>query len=170
MHENIKINVFKVTYTISLANHLLEHRKTLKGTSKNFRGLQVNNKRYEQIFKQAIKNGLTSFRNKGVVVITFLDTKNRPYGVLCDLNENNKIFVITVFRGPACMNYSKCFIKVHNRIHLNNYIMEALTESEKVVNKIKKINHIVNYDKKSEEDFDFLKSMERSGTKKILNR
>lgn len=136
MKTNIKIKSADKTYTVSLAAHLYEHRETSKGTAKNPRGIQIDNKRYKQIMTLALKHGLTSFRNKGVAVITFRDTNERVYGVLCDLTDENNIFVISVFRGPARMELTRCFIKVHNRINLAQYyIMKAPTESEIQKNK-----------------------------------
>ena len=139
MNENIKVKSENEVYNITLAKHLLEHRETLKGVAKGHRSLQINNKRYKQIFTLALKHGLTSFRNKGVIVVTFKDTKGKVYGVLCDLNSMNDIFIITVFRGPKNMDIDRCFIKVHNRINISYYYtMYVLTEQELTKNKHKR--------------------------------
>jgi hypothetical protein len=161
MKTNIKLKCDSKSYTVSLAEHLFEHRETLKGTSKSHRTLHIDNKRYKQIFTIALKNGLTSFRNKGVVVVTFRDTYGKAYGVLCDLKDNNDIFVISVFRGPKRMDINRCFIKVHNRINLSYYyIMDVLTDEERTKNKLKRTSYYVEKDlRNSDDDKEFLRAM-----------
>lgn len=117
-------------YTVQTTRHLLDNRETLKGTSKHFRGKHIDRKRYDQIVYKGLLGGLTSFRRKGPVVLTFYDEDNRPFGVLVTLDDNNIIFVITVFRGPKDMPLHKCFIKVINRIILYDYTMKPLSLEE----------------------------------------
>jgi len=172
MKTNIKLKCDNITYTISLAEHLYEHRETLKGTAKNHRSLQIDHKRYKQIFSIALKQGLTSFRNKGVIVITFKDTKGKVYGVLCDLTDSNDIFVISVFRGPMIMDINRCFIKVHNRINLAyHYTMDVLTESEIQKNKQKRSNYYIEKELRNTDDDDmFMRAMKTIKTTKTTKR
>ena len=128
------------TYSIETARHLFENREMIKGTSKYHRGQHIDESRYRQILTKALFNGLTSFRNKGPTVITFLSDKERPFGVLVDLNNENRIFVITVFRGPKTMDLSRCFIKISNRINISqSYTMKTMTEDELKKSRIKQI-------------------------------
>jgi len=160
MKTSIKLTLDNKTYTISLAEHLFENRETLKGTSKKYRSQQINEKRYKQIFSLALKHGLTSFRNKGVIVITFKDNKSKVYGVLCDLTDSNDIFVISVFRGPKTMDLNKCFIKVHNRINLAYYYtMNELTNQELQKNKFRRTNYYTEKSVSYDEDKAFLDAM-----------
>lgn len=165
MKTNIKLTSNDKNYTISLAEHLFEHRETLKGTAKGYRSLQIDHKRYKQIFTLAFRHGLTSFRNKGVVVVTFKDTKGKVYGVLCDLKDANDIFVISVFRGPITMDISKCFIKVANRININfYYTMEVLTEQEIQISKNKRTEYYTEKSISKDEDESFKRAMKNLDT------
>ena len=147
------------TYNIETAHHLFENREMQKGTSKYHRGQHIDERRYKQIIKKALYNGLTSFRNKGVAVITFYSDKRRPFGVLVDLNDLNNIFVITVFRGPVDMALSRCFIKVHNRINLvNKFTMRSMNDKElqkRHIQKVKKLTEVT-----AKEDATFLEAMQ----------
>jgi hypothetical protein len=148
------------TYTISLAEHLFENRETLKGTAKKHRSYHINHKRYKQIMSHALKNGLTSFRNKGVAVITFRDSNNRPFGVLTNLEDDNDIFVISVFRGPKYMDLYRCFIKVKNRINITKiYTMEVLQDSEIQENTARRTNYYTEKSIDRSEDLRFLNAM-----------
>lgn len=128
-------------YKIVIPKHLMESRETLKGIAKHHRGFHLNENRFKQILTTALYAGLTAYRNRGVTVITFFDENNKPFGVLVDLKTEDIIYVITVFRGPYNMSFHKCFVKVHNRIHLNKYILKSLTKEEKMKSRLQKINY-----------------------------
>ena len=140
-------------YTVKTAYHLLQNRETLKGTSPHFRGKHIDEKRYNQIVRKALYQGLTSFRNKGPAVITFLDGNQRPFGVLVNLEDANEVFVITVFRGPKGMGLERCFIKVGNRINLVDYTMEPLSEAEIQKNKVLKAERQTTVTRSEENEF-----------------
>jgi len=157
--DNIRFD--NKVYTVETAVHLFENREMAKGTSKYHRGQHIDESRYKQILTKALYNGLTSFRNKGATVITFKSDKERPFGVLVDLDGNNRIFVITVFRGPKVMDLSRCFIKVGNRINIvNSYTMKAMSDRELNKNKMKKISHESEKNTKSEDAL-FLRAMKQ---------
>jgi hypothetical protein len=115
-------------WRIKRTRHLYEKRKE---TQKYSRDEFLDKKRYIEIFKEAIRNGLTSFRNKGVVVVTIPDYAGKWNSLLCTIdNKKNLITVITVF--VERYEWWKTFVKTRNRINiLNGYIIPKMTEKEK---------------------------------------
>lgn len=124
------------TWNLRRTRHLYEKREGSRYTRDEF----LNQKRYIDIFKQALNNGLTSFRSKGDIVVNVVDYQNVFHSILCKLNEKNEIVIISVFRTKN--NWWKSFIKVKNRINiLFNYIVPQMTyEEEKVYKKEKDFN------------------------------
>lgn len=99
-------------YKIKRTNHLYEKRKT----SEYQRDAFLDDTRFVKIFKLALQNGLSSFRNKGEVVVTVPNYNNKFYNILCSLDENNKITVITVWFENKY--FWKPFITCQQRINL----------------------------------------------------
>ena len=154
MNSKMLVNCDGKEYHILKASHLFENRETTKGTAKHHRGLHIDDKRYKQLLTKALYSGLMEFREKGVAVVTFYDTNNRPFGVLIDLNDENRIFVITVFRGPAGMPLNKCFIKVQNRINImRTYTMEPLKKEDISKSKNDKIMRLCSNTKSENDEF-----------------
>lgn len=137
----------KETYKIKKTKHLLENRKS----SEYVRGEFIDNKRFIEIFKRALINGLTSFRNKGPVVVTLPDYNGRFVSVLCELNPRNKITVISVFVERKY--FWKTFIKVKNRINiLFDYVIPKMNTKERNNKDFEKVVHNIEL---NNEDADF---------------
>ena len=112
MKTEFKFTHNKDTYLIKRSLHLYEKRKT--GVDQ--RDENLDESRYIEIFKRAIINGLTSFREKGVVTVVVPNTFGKYICILCYLDNRNTIKIITVLD-----NYKKfwlAFRKCQNRINL----------------------------------------------------
>jgi len=98
-----------------------KHLEDSKFNNSLKRGDFFNAENTQEILEAAIKNNLTSFRNKGLTVIFFKDWKNIINSFLIDFVENN-ITIITIYRDFSGKNYD-VFRTVKNRINLiNEYI------------------------------------------------
>lgn len=73
-----------------LSQHIIDNRNT----SKLSRIEYINDNNLKYIVKEAFKEGLTLFRNKGVFVISIkLENTNKYYNFLCSLKENDLVFI-----------------------------------------------------------------------------
>ncbi len=98
---------------------------------------------YRDIINTAIKHGLTSFRDKGRVVISFSDTTGIKYSLLVSISK--VITIISVFYNTETA-YRTNFISVKNRVRLENFYTLNRTAPKKntiyLVPKIKKVKKI----------------------------
>lgn len=134
-------------FKIKKTKHLMENRKS----SMYVRGEFIDNKRFIEIFKRALINGLTSFRNKGPVVVTLPDYNGRYISLLCELNDKNIITVISIFAEKKY--FWKTFIKVKNRINiLFDYVIPKMSTSERNNKEFEKVVHHIEL---NNEDADF---------------
>ena len=126
---NKSIEVFKTS-------HVLESRYG----GKRSRDHNLHKMDYKDIINLAIKYGLTSFRNKGRVVISFYDTDNIEYAILVELSDI--ITIISVYYSTYGKVRVNNFEKEKNRIKLYNYYtLDSETHSSKTTfigNTIKK--------------------------------
>lgn len=102
----------KQIFLIRRSLHLYEKRKT----AEQQRDEKLDETRYIEIFKRAISNGLTSFREKGVVTVVVPNSYGKYFCILCYLDNRNIIKIITVLE-----DYKKfwlAFRKCQNRINL----------------------------------------------------
>lgn len=132
MKINIKIiNYLGKIYNIIKSDHTHDNRKTYQYSRDEF----IDDKRYIEIVKLALINGLSSFRDKGQVVISFLDFTGKPFAILLDLTDND-IFIISVYAGNRRYPWSINFIKVKNRINLyTQYTLSKMTSKERELKK-----------------------------------
>jgi len=112
-----KYNVFKSTHTY----------ETRDG-SKLSRGEFYTQKTLMEILNSAFLQGITSFKNKNVV-ISFLDEDKNTCAILAEMNED-KIFVITMYNSIDVVPYKRLFKFEQNRINLWNYTLRNLSEEE----------------------------------------
>jgi hypothetical protein len=96
------------------SNHVLQRRKD----SMYPREQGIHKQDYKDILKLAMFNGLSSFRNKGIVAVTFYDTDNNLYTLLVELTDY--IFVISALR-TSYDKFSRNYKKINQRINLFNY-------------------------------------------------
>lgn len=128
----IKFQFDKQEWKIARTDHLYDKR----GNSDYQRDAFLDDTRYIKIMKRALINGLTSFRNKGKVVVTVPSYAGKHYSILCSLGNKNKIVIISVYY--AYKDFWKTFIKERNRINMvwernpeNLYIVPKMNEKER---------------------------------------
>jgi hypothetical protein len=94
------------------------------------RDMFIDLRRYKEIISMAIRHGLSSFRNKGPVVISFSDTWRSNFALLVTLDDE-RLTIITMYDSKK-IDKTKFFIKVHNRINLWHYYqMKTMTKEER---------------------------------------
>lgn len=141
-HKKKKFHTFHfyyqgVKWNVKKSFHLFENREC--DPQAYVRDEFLNDERYTEILKCALRNGLTSFRKKRVVV-TLPCQNGTFYSVLCILNEKSDITIITTFRQR--LNWWKNFIICKERITvLNDYIIPTMTKKEKEDKQMSKIQY-----------------------------
>lgn len=106
------------TYSVSKSSHVYDKRNTSVFHRDEF----ISDSSYKKIIAIALKNGLTSFRHKGPVVVSFQDYKKRKFSLLLFLDRFDlvdDIFVVTVFKGSVDFPFYNHFIRVQNRIWIS---------------------------------------------------
>ena len=112
--------------------HLLEKRNNSSVMRSQFEGIDI----LKKITKVAFDNGLTSFRNKGLIVISVGTFSGGTLSFLVNLQDDNLTF-ITIFFSRTLYYYN--FKTVHNRINCFNYIVKRLTPEQKLKTQKEKI-------------------------------
>ena len=142
------------------------HTNVSRQNDKYVRDMFIDLRRYKEIISMAIKHGLSSFRGKGPVVISFSDTWRSNFALLVDLDDN-RLTIITIYDSKK-VDKTKFFIKVHNRINLWNYYqMEKMTKNEYIQKRLEsiKINIKIKLEKEGHDSM-FGKYVSVSGIKK----
>ena len=155
------------SYNLSKSSHVYDKRNTSIFHRDEF----ISDSSYKKIIKLAIKNGLTSFRGKGAVVVSFTDYKGRIFSILVILDRydlKNDIFVITVFKGSKDFPFYRHFINVHNRIWLSpeKFVLPYMSYEKRQKQKLAREEFLVDVACISE-DNDFKKFAKNSKIKKI---
>ena len=151
-------------YEIKRTNHLYEKRNK----SEHQRDAFLDDTRFVKIFKLAMINGLSSYRNKGHVVVTVPTYNNKYYSLLCVLNEYNRITIVSVYH----MNkfFWKTFIKCNNRINIlysrnsEVYKVPRMNENEK---QFKQLDSLCYEIRKTNEDLTFRNVMDNFIDRKL---
>jgi hypothetical protein len=140
------------TWKIKRSRHLYEER--LNGYT---RDEYINKTRYIEIFKEALRHGLTSFRRNNQVVVTIPDYTGRWYSILCNIHEDsNTIDIITVYK--ARYDWWKTFRTVRHRINIMyGYVVPKFTKKEI---QQKEFDKIVNDIEINRDDVDFKYAMD----------
>jgi len=154
--KNNKLEFFynKEQYKIKRTKHLYDKR-----ASGHQRDAFIDDTRFIKIFKEAITYGLTSFRGKGAVLVNVPIFNGKYFSVLCELDYENTITVITVLYTRW---FWKSFTKVQNRINMvykhnaEVYRVPKMSEKEKMVKRLDSICHEV---KQTDEDLTFNNAM-----------
>lgn len=119
-------NHHKESWTIKRTRHVYEIRKGSRYARDEF----LNQSRYIDIFKHALNHGLTSFREKGNIVVNVVDYQGVFYSILCSLDIKNNITIISVFRTKS--EWWKSFMKERNRINImRGYIVPQMSMKER---------------------------------------
>ena len=131
-------NLYLFDVTIS-GNSIPVYKSTHTNVSRTqdiyVRDIFIDDKRYKAILKHAIKNGLSSFRNKGRVAISFSDSWKLYSSVLVELLDD-KLIIVTVFTSKK-FRFWTFFIKVPNRINLwKIYTMPRMSREELAAKKV----------------------------------
>jgi hypothetical protein len=101
-------------FVIYETKHVRESRTDLRKNKQRNHGLS--SIFYEELFEEALKHGLTSFRGKECVIVW--KGKLGYDAMIVNLKDNNDINIVTAFTESNEQDFHKCFIKEHNRIHL----------------------------------------------------
>ncbi len=124
----------KEKYKIKRTNHLYEKR----GTSEYQRDAFIDDTRFVKIFKEAIIFGLNSFRDKGAVVVNVPTYNSKYYSILCTLNSQNLITVITVF-------HTNKFWKTFYKVPRMNEKEKGFKELDSICYKVKQSNEYLTF-------------------------
>lgn len=120
----MKIEAFEKSYNIVITSHL-EHTRT--GYS-NPRGYNYQEEDIKDILECALRNGLTSFRNKGTVRLRYKDTEGCISFMLIALKADI-ITIITVLDTKHKRDDFMSYITVKNTIELvGQYTLEKRYE------------------------------------------
>ncbi len=94
------------------------------------RGEHYTDEMLVEIIELAYSKGLSSFRDKGPVTISFMDENRNTCAVLVEITRKN-IFIITMFNSNDNKPWNFIFRETKNRINLwREYTLRALTDEE----------------------------------------
>lgn len=132
-----EIDMFDKTYHVYKSWHTTERREN----QKEARDFLIPNNEYETIMRYIIKNGISEFRNKGKIAVTFntSDIKNKM-SILCILEDDN-ITIITILCNDR--NINDRFHKVKNFIYMRDYTLLDITHEEKVEKDMDKLKEVI---------------------------
>jgi hypothetical protein len=128
----LNLDVFGEQYSIFKSEHIKEKRDN----EKEVREYLLNNKRYKEIFEKAIKNGISQFKNKGRIAISFKTEESKIMTILCILEEKN-ITIITIVNNNKSIH--ERFNSVKNFIYIQDYILPNLTNDELIEKDMEKL-------------------------------
>lgn len=133
-----------------------DHNYERRGHSSFVRDEFFNNERYKNIITLAFRHGLSSYRDKGPIAITFMDYKNTTYAVLVKISQD-AVFIITVYSNNRLNGYQYHFKKERNRINLwNHYRLPHMDKADRRKKEKEMIDH------QSEDDDALFDSIMRS--------
>jgi hypothetical protein len=127
----------------------------------------LNEERYMRIFSEVMKQGFMSFGiyKPELILIAFKDAWGLHYSILAERNANS-VVVKTVYTSKK-YPFWEHFPKIHNRIHLFEFVLPAMTKKEYLESKQKSKRVDVDIKSKKEDPM-FLGSMRKSGIKKVF--
>jgi len=137
-------------YHINVTDHIIEYRKG----SSTPRGHNYSYETIEEVLTKALYNGLTSFRNKGIVRLRYKDIDGYISFMLVELTDNT-ITIVTVLDSKHKNDDFHSYVKVQNSIELTKYfVLKQLFELKivkqhkvtrpKIIKRIRPVNKIVN--------------------------
>ena len=146
------------TYNVIKTKHVMESRVNARIERSRF----VSDRLLLEVFKFSFSRGLTSFRDKGQIVLMFFNDRGVQTSLLIEL-EGYKITLISVYyeKRPGFLKYN--FVKVRNRIYLNK-VFTSLSKDEVQENRKSKSMYEIEKECASE-DYLFTKYIRKSGTK-----
>ena len=144
-NKELELTFNKSKYIIKKTYHLIEHRTQNKFSRAEF----LDDKRYKDIIKYALINGLNSFRNKRAVV-TVPNFEGKYFSILLELDSKNVVTLISVFHKQ--FKFWKSFNKCQNRINIfNSYVVPKMTSEEHYKKQFEKI--AIDRDLKDEDEY-----------------
>jgi len=121
--KNIKENFCNRDFIITITNHIFEARKD----EDNMRGYNYDYQDIKEILYLSVKNGLTSFRNKGVTLIKYKRDDGRySFMILemCGSAEYPEIKVVSILDSFSKDIEFRPYRHIKNRIFLTSFILE----------------------------------------------
>ncbi len=154
-------------YNVSKSSHVYDKRFTSVFHRDEF----ISDTSYKKLVRLAILGGLTSFRHKGPVVVSFQDYNGRYFSILMVLDRFeliNDIFIITVLKGSSEFPFYKHFIKEHNRLWISpeKFVLPYMDPKARNIQKREREDHLVEIGCCGE-DTKFKNVMGRSNIKRI---
>jgi hypothetical protein len=144
-------------YIIKKTYHLTEHRTENKFSRAEF----LDDKRYKEIIRYALINGLNSFRDKRTVV-TVPNFEGKYFSILLELNTKNVVTLISVFHKK--FKFWKSFNKCQNRINIfNSYVVPKMSSEEHYKKQFEKIS----IDRDLYEEDEYFKNAFKQNIRKI---
>jgi len=120
----------KKEYFIKKTKHLYENR----GESSVERQRFISDRILKDVLIYSFSRGLTSFRDKGTITITYFNTKRLQTTLLVELNSENIITFITLYGEGKVKKFRDHFVKVKNRIYLDK-VFDIVSKDEFTQNK-----------------------------------
>ena len=160
VNKEMSIDFDKQTFIVRKTFHLYEHRTDNKFSRAEF----LDDKRYLEIMKYALREGLTSFRNKRCVV-TVRNFEGTYFSILCHLGWDNVIILISVFHKKY--KFWKSFNRCQNRINIfRGYVVPKMSSKEHYKKQFEKV--LVQRDLEDEDEY--FKNAFRQNIRKIEGR
>jgi len=153
-------------YNVSKSSHVYDKRFTSVFHRDGF----ISDTSYKKLMRLAILGGLTSFRHKGPVVLSFEDYRGRNFSILMILDRFdlvNDIFIITVFKGSKEFPFYKHFTKEHNRLWISpdKFVLPYMDTKTRTKQKMERERHLVDIGC-WDEDVKFIDTMNRAKVKR----
>ena len=121
---NTKLNLLDRTFTVVFSTHTKECRKG----ERYQRDCMVYPELTDKLITAAVLNGLTSFRGKGLTVLTARIGISQAISFVVRLLEDDTIEVVTILNHP--FNYYGILIKTAHRINLWKLVFPQVTAKE----------------------------------------
>ena len=115
----------------------------------NSRGYNYAEEDIAEVIKQAMYQGLTSFRNKGIVKLKYKDDDGYISFMLVTLDDSNILTIVTILDSARKDDYFTSYVKVQNNINLVQYFTLERKYELKIITKptntvrpgIRKVTH-----------------------------
>ena len=154
-NRKFKFKYINENWIINKTRHVYESRAYNEYSRDEF----IDESRYIEIFKNAIRKGLSSFRNKGQILINVPNYNGTFSSILCELNSKNIITIITVYRCPSKFKWWTTFIKVRNRINIiHEYVIPKFNKEERLSKKYDKLQNEIDMEINADMNY-FLNAM-----------
>ena len=131
--NELSFNFMNKTYEIRKTKHLLETREKSYVERSRF----ITDNILKDVLIYSFSRGFSSFRDRGVIVISYFNDKKIQTSILVKIDSDNKIVIISMFYEYRPRYLQDNFIKCKNRIYLDK-IFNSVSREEFRENKRQK--------------------------------